>query len=108
MVGLGEKGNTRRAFADIVSSNYFSVLGVAPAHGSRLHRRGGKPGRERSRRGRQLQLLAENGRDPALLGPLLINGRSFHDRRDHAGRFHRDDEFFRRKSGCRSGFTIRS
>jgi hypothetical protein len=33
MVGIGEKGNTRRAFASIVSANYFSVLGVAPVKG---------------------------------------------------------------------------
>ena len=30
MVGLGEKGSTRRAFTDVVSSNYFSVMGVMP------------------------------------------------------------------------------
>jgi predicted permease len=33
MLGIGEKGDTRRAFAATVSSNYFSVLGVAPARG---------------------------------------------------------------------------
>src|SRR5438067_4856051 len=33
MVGLGEKGNTRRAFTDVVSANYFSVLGVMPLQG---------------------------------------------------------------------------
>src|SRR5665213_1260041 len=33
MIGLGEKGNTRRVFTDLVSSNYFSVLGTAPAQG---------------------------------------------------------------------------
>src|SRR5213080_4920703 len=27
MVGLGEKGSTRRAFTDVVSSNFFSVMG---------------------------------------------------------------------------------
>jgi hypothetical protein len=26
MVGVGEKGNTRRVFADIVSADYFAVL----------------------------------------------------------------------------------
>ena len=31
MVGVGEKDNTRRAFAALVSSNYFSVMGVPPA-----------------------------------------------------------------------------
>ena len=33
MVGVGEKGNTRRVFADIVSADYFAVLGVAPLQG---------------------------------------------------------------------------
>src|SRR6476646_9838273 len=33
MVGVGEKGNTRRAFTDVVSSNYFSVMGVMPLQG---------------------------------------------------------------------------
>src|SRR5947209_50470 len=33
MVGLGDKGETRRVFAAIVSANYFSVLGVAPVQG---------------------------------------------------------------------------
>ncbi|HEX8077087.1 MAG TPA: ABC transporter permease, partial [Chthoniobacterales bacterium] len=28
MIGLGQKGDTRRTFGAIVSSNYFSVLGV--------------------------------------------------------------------------------
>jgi hypothetical protein len=29
MVGIGEKGDTRRAYAGVVSANYFSVLGIA-------------------------------------------------------------------------------
>src|SRR4029077_7923864 len=33
MVGVGEKGNTRRVFADIVSADYFAVLGDAPLQG---------------------------------------------------------------------------
>src|SRR5476651_1476003 len=33
LVGLGQKTDTRRAFAAIVSSNYFSVLGVPPMRG---------------------------------------------------------------------------
>jgi hypothetical protein len=33
MVGIGEKENTRRTFASVVSSNYFAVLGVAPVLG---------------------------------------------------------------------------
>src|SRR2546430_6981930 len=33
LVGLGQKGDTRRAFSAIVSSNHFSVLGVPLARG---------------------------------------------------------------------------
>jgi predicted permease len=33
MVGLGEGASTRRTFADVVSSNFFSVLGVNPIQG---------------------------------------------------------------------------
>src|SRR5213082_1453553 len=32
-IGLGQKGDTRRAFSAIVTSNYFSVLGVSLARG---------------------------------------------------------------------------
>src|SRR5262250_1303150 len=33
LVGIGQKGDTRRAFSAIVTSNYFSVLGVQLARG---------------------------------------------------------------------------
>ena len=33
MIGLGQKGDTRRTFGAMVSSNYFSVLGVSLARG---------------------------------------------------------------------------
>src|SRR5688572_7107600 len=33
VVGLGEKGNFRRAVVDIISSNYFTVLEVVPIQG---------------------------------------------------------------------------
>src|SRR5207245_9238098 len=33
LIGLGQKGDTRRAFSAIVASNYFSVLGVPLARG---------------------------------------------------------------------------
>jgi hypothetical protein len=33
MVGVGEKGNTRRTFAGVVSANYFTTLGATPALG---------------------------------------------------------------------------
>src|SRR6266550_2985907 len=33
MIGIGQKGDTRRTFGAIVSSNYFSLLGVSLARG---------------------------------------------------------------------------
>ncbi|MBA2351625.1 MAG: ABC transporter permease, partial [Burkholderiales bacterium] len=33
MVGIGEKSDTRRVYASVVSSNYFSVMGIAPVRG---------------------------------------------------------------------------
>src|SRR6185369_13072534 len=33
LVGIGQKGDTRRAFSALVTSNYFSVLGVPLARG---------------------------------------------------------------------------
>jgi predicted permease len=78
LVGLGEKGNTRRAFADVVSSNYFSVLGHAPAQG-----RAFLPEEETPGRGTAVAIVShaywkKQGFDPALLGSkMLINGRPF-------------------------------
>src|ERR1039457_4267180 len=45
MVGLGEKDNTRRIFAELVSSNYFSVVGIPPARGRAFLPEEEKPGR---------------------------------------------------------------
>jgi len=78
MVGLGEKGNTRRAMADLVSSNYFSVLGVPPALGRAFLPEEEKPGR-----GERVAVVShsfwkKHSLDPSLLGRALqINGRAF-------------------------------
>ena len=60
MVGLGEKGNTRRAFASTVSTNYFSVLGITPLQGRtflpRKRRRGAR------RRQRSLVMALPNAK----------------------------------------------
>src|SRR5947209_17693550 len=45
LVGIGEKNDTRRVFAGIVSSNYFSVLGVPVARGRTFLPEEEKPGR---------------------------------------------------------------
>jgi predicted permease len=78
IVGLGEKGNTRRTLADLVSANYFSVLGVSPAYG-----RSFLPDEEKSGRAERVAIVSyrfwqKHSRDPSLLGQsLLINGRAF-------------------------------
>ena len=78
MVGVGEKDNTRRAFAAIVSSNYFTVLGVQPALG-----RGFLPEEETPGRNAQVAIVSHSfwkkrNLDPALVGStLLVNGRPF-------------------------------
>jgi predicted permease len=77
-VGLGEKGNVRRAVVDIVSSNYFAVLGVSPAYG-----RAFLPEEEKPDAGVRVAVVSyrywqKHSRDPSVLGrALLINGRAF-------------------------------
>jgi hypothetical protein len=48
MVGIGEKSNTRRTFASIVTANYFDVLGVAPVIGRVFTPEEEQPGRAAS------------------------------------------------------------
>src|SRR2546423_8053745 len=78
IVGLGEKGNTRRAVADMVSANFFSVLGVAPIYG-----RGFLPEEEIPGRNLRVAVVSylfwqKHSRDPSLVGrSLQINGRPF-------------------------------
>src|SRR3954468_15940814 len=79
IVGVGEKGgDTRRTIASIVSSNYFSVLGVAPAQGRAFlaeEETLGKPA--------HVAIVSDGywkkqGRNAAVLGSeILINGRPF-------------------------------
>ena len=76
MVVVGEPGDTRGAVAAVVSSNYFSVLGVAPAQG-----RAFLP--EEETRNSPVVIVShvfwqKHHFDPALLGStLLINSRVF-------------------------------
>src|ERR1700745_852968 len=77
-IGLGQKGDTRRAFSAVVTSNYFSVLGVPLARG-----RAFLPEEETLGHNAQVAIVsysywAKHDLDPGVLGsPLLINGRSF-------------------------------
>jgi predicted permease len=78
MIGLGQKGDTRRTFAAIVSSNYFSVLGVPLARGRTF-----LPEEETLRRNAPVAIVSyaywqKHNLDPSLLGSeLLVNGHPF-------------------------------
>lgn len=78
MIGLGQKGDTRRTFAAIVSSNYFSVLGVPLARG-----RAFLPEEETLRRNAPVAVVSyaywqKHNLDPSVLGSeLLVNGHPF-------------------------------
>jgi len=78
MVGVGEKGNTRRVFADIVSADYFAVLGVAPLQGRVFLPEEEKPGRDAPVALVSYSYWTRHNRVPSTLGSQIqINGRSF-------------------------------
>lgn len=78
MVGLGKSGETRRTTADIVSANYFSVLGVAPAFGRAFLSEEERPGRAERVAVVSHSYWQKQGSDPGLLGrSITINGRPF-------------------------------
>src|SRR5437762_8940882 len=78
IVGLGEKGNTRRAVADMVSADFFSVLGVAPISGRAFLPEQEIPGRNLRVAVVTYQFWEKHSRDPSLVGQSLqINGRPF-------------------------------
>ncbi len=78
MVGIGEKGNTRRAFAAIVSANYFSVLGVAPIKGRTFMDAEETPGHAASVAVVSYGYWVKHQRDASMLGSSIqINGRPF-------------------------------
>src|SRR5437660_1807197 len=78
LVGLGEKGNTRRVFADIVSADYFAVLGVAPVQGRVFLPEEETPGRDAPVALVSYSYWTRHNRVPSTLGSQIqINGRSF-------------------------------
>src|SRR3954467_10042040 len=78
LVGLGQKGDTRRAFAAIVSSNYFSVLGVPLARGRTFLPEEETPGRNAPVAIVSYSYWQKHDLDPSVLGSeLLVNGRPF-------------------------------
>jgi predicted permease len=78
MVGIGEKNNTRRTFASVVTSNYLDVLGVQPFLGRGFTLEEEQPGRAAS-----VALVSygywtrHNEETPVLGSQVLINGRSY-------------------------------
>ena len=78
MVGIGDKGNTRRTFADMVSANYFSVLGVRPVQGRAFLPEEEKPGSNAAVVVVSHSYWQKQGFNPALLGSsMTINSRPF-------------------------------
>src|SRR5437773_1280316 len=77
-IGLGQKGDTRRAFSAVVTSNYFSVLGVPLARGRSFLPEEETPGHDAQVAIVSYSYWAKHDLDPGVLGSqLLINGRSF-------------------------------
>src|SRR5438034_8226161 len=78
LIGLGQKGDTRRAFSSIVTSNYFSVLGVPLARGRAFLPEEETPGHNAPVAIVSYSYWQNHDLDPNVLGSqLLINGRSF-------------------------------
>ena len=68
MVGIGEKNNTRRTFADIVTANYFEVLGVAPIMGRTFTLEEEQPGHAASVALVSYGYWTRHNRDASVLG----------------------------------------
>ncbi len=78
IVGLGEKSNTRRTFADIVSANYFDVLGVKPVMGRTFTLDEETPGHAASVALVSFGYWRKHNYDGAILGSQVkINGRDY-------------------------------
>jgi predicted permease len=78
LIGLGQKGDTRRTFAAVVTSNYFSVLGVPLARGRTFLPEEETPGRNAPVAIVSYSYWQKHNLDPTVLGSqVLINGRLF-------------------------------
>ncbi len=78
LVGIGQKGDTRRAFSAIVTSNYFSVLGVPLARGRAFLPEEEIPGHNTPVAIASYSYWQKHGFDPNALGSqVFINGRAF-------------------------------
>ena len=78
LVGIGQKGDTRRAFSAIVTSNYFSVLGVPLVRGRAFLPEEEIPGHNAQVAIASYSYWQKHGLDPNVLGSqVFINGRAF-------------------------------
>ena len=78
MVGVGERGNTRRAFTDVVSSNYFSVMGVMPMLGRTFRAEEETPGANSAVAIVSYNYWKREGLNPAVLGStMMIDARPY-------------------------------
>src|SRR6266513_3190522 len=78
LIGIGQKGDTRRAFAGVVSSNYFSVLGVPVARGRAFMPEEETPGHNTPVAIVSYSYWQKHDLDPSVLGSqVFINGRAF-------------------------------
>jgi len=78
LIGIGQKGDTRRAFAGIVSSNYFSVLGVPVARGRAFLPEEETPGHNAPVAIVSYSYWQKRDLDPGVLGSqVFINGHAF-------------------------------
>ncbi|HET9857838.1 MAG TPA: ABC transporter permease, partial [Chthoniobacterales bacterium] len=78
MVGIGDRMTTRRTFADLVSSNYFSVLGVVPVQGRTFMPEEEKPGTNSAVAIVSYSFWQKQNLNPALLNSqITINSRQY-------------------------------
>jgi predicted permease len=78
MVGLGDRGSTRRAFTDVVSANYFSVMGVMPVQGRAFRAEEETPGRDSAVAIVSYNYWKKEGLNSAMLGSIItIDSRPF-------------------------------
>lgn len=78
LIGIGQKGDTRRAFGAIVTSNYFSVLGVPLARGREFFPEEEIPGHNTPVAIASYSYWQKHDLDPNIVGSqVFINGRAF-------------------------------
>ena len=92
MVGVAQGDQTRRAFADVVSSNYFDTLGVPLDRGRTFTAAEERPDTDSLVTIISYSYWQKTGADPDILGKTVrVNGRLFTVVGNCAARLHGDD-----------------